>query len=203
MSEKPYEYLIFCRGIRDCLKNFVKDANIQEKELPNTLKPLEIDYVHQTAKSLGLLSRIGENRKITIYKKSSMSYLKDTPKINLTEKSKIALQVKIRQNPLTRQDRNDLKPSKVDICRSIGKLASGIPQVPIKSEVKPMISNYSEEILNTLSSPQQVILLKCGPDPRSRLLVLSQILLNDANERGQKIKVRHEQYGVQPPRILP
>ena len=56
----------------------------------------------------------------------------------------------------------------VEICRSMGRLASGIPQVPIRSGVKPMMSSSPEPILASLRSPQPVMLLKCGPDPRSR-----------------------------------
>ena len=71
----------------------------------------------------------------------------------------------------------------------MGRLASGIPQVPQRSGIKPLIPNPPKSILSSLQSPQPVMLLKCGPDPRSRLLNVSQILLNDASERGQKIKV--------------
>lgn len=76
----------------------------------------------------------------------------------------------------------------VEICRSMGRLASGIPQVPIRSGGKNVTMNC-EPLLASLRGGQPVTLLKCGSDPASRLLYLSQILLNDATERGQKIKV--------------
>ena len=70
----------------------------------------------------------------------------------------------------------------------MGRLASGIPQVPVRCLYK-IPAPPSDTVLAALRSPQPVMLLKCGPDPRSRLLYLSQILLNDASDRGQKIKV--------------
>ena len=67
----------------------------------------------------------------------------------------------------------------------MGRLASGIPQVPVRAKV----TSSNDNVLAALRSAQPVVLLKTGPDPRSRLLYLSRILLNDAAERGQKIKV--------------
>ena len=195
MSQKLDEH--FKLGVQACLRGFIKDVNIQEKELPNSFRASERAYVHQTSKSFELLSKSrgkGANRAVTIYKKGSLNYLKNDSKINLTEKSRKSLLASVTQNPLTRQERQDLVPTterdrlKVEICRSMGRLASGIPQVPIRSGVKAM-TNSPEPILASLRSPQPVLLLKCGPDPRSRLLRLSQILLNDASERNQKIKV--------------
>lgn len=71
----------------------------------------------------------------------------------------------------------------------MGRLASGIPQVPVRSGGKNVNPMNCEAVLASLRGGQPVTLLKCGSDPASRLLHLSQILLNDATERGQKIKV--------------
>ena len=58
----------------------------------------------------------------------------------------------------------------------MGRLASGIPQVPIRSGVKPMMSSSPEPILASLNSPQPVMLLKCGPDPRSRWYIFTGLI---------------------------
>ena len=78
----------------------------------------------------------------------------------------------------------------VEICRSMGRLASGIPQIPAKSlNIRPLPVASLDPVTMALRGPQPVVLLKCGADPRSRLLYVSQLLLNDAADRGQKIKV--------------
>ena len=71
----------------------------------------------------------------------------------------------------------------------MGRLASGIPQIPPKCNHNSRPLPASDPVVMALRGPQAVVLLKCGPEPRSRLLYVSQLLLNDAAERGQKIKI--------------
>ena len=71
----------------------------------------------------------------------------------------------------------------------MGRLASGIPQIPPKCNHLARPVPPTDPVLTALRGPQSVVLLKCGPEPRSRLLYVSQLLLNDAAERGQKIKI--------------
>ena len=71
----------------------------------------------------------------------------------------------------------------------MGRLASGIAQVPVPSGASTFVPSPPDTILAALRSPQPVLLLKCGSDSKSRLLYTSQILLNDATERNQKIKI--------------
>ena len=107
MSQKLEEH--FKLGVQACLRGFVKDVNIQEKELPNSFRASERAYVHQVSKSFDLLSKSrgkGANRAVTIYKKGSLNYLKNDSKIHLTEKSRNALLVSVSQNPLTRQEQS-------------------------------------------------------------------------------------------------
>jgi hypothetical protein len=68
----------------------------------------------------------------------------------------------------------------------MGRLNSGIPQIPIRQPVNP--KPPSEMVINHLRN-KAVTLLKCGPDANSRLLYLSQILLTDAAETGNKIRI--------------
>ena len=118
----------FKKGVQACVSAFVKDAHLQgnlailysmiwskmmsnfliEKELPSSFRAAERAYVHQEAKSKGLLSKSrgkGGNRTVTIFKKGSLSYNKKDAKITLSPSSKKIILTQITQNPLTRQDR--------------------------------------------------------------------------------------------------
>ena len=101
----------------DCilLKGFYfYSFHFSEKELPNSFRASERAHVHQSAKSLDLLSKSrgkGANRAVTIYKKGSLNYLKNDSKINLTQNSRKTVMQSISQSPLTRQERQDLVPT--------------------------------------------------------------------------------------------
>ena len=85
-----------------------------EKELPSSFRANERAYVHQMAKSKGLLSKSrgkGGNRTVTIFKKGSLSYTKKDSKITLNANSKKLIMSQMAQNPLTRQERQELAPT--------------------------------------------------------------------------------------------
>ena len=90
------------------------DTVFSEKELPNSFRASERAFVHQSAKSLDLLSKSrgkGANRAVTIYKKGSLNYLKNDSKIQLTQNSRKAVLASFNQNPLNRQERQELVPT--------------------------------------------------------------------------------------------
>ena len=87
---------------------------LSEKELPNSFRSSERAYVHESAKSLDLLSKSrgkGANRAVTLYKKGSLNYLKNDSKIHLTQNSRKHVMQSVSQTPLTRQERQDLVPT--------------------------------------------------------------------------------------------
>ena len=82
--------------------------------MPSSFRAAERAYVHQEAKSKGLLSKSrgkGGNRTVTIFKKGSLSYSKKDAKITLSQNAKKIILSQITQNPLTRQERQELAPT--------------------------------------------------------------------------------------------
>ena len=85
-----------------------------EKELPNSFRANERAYVHQVAKTQGLLSRSrgkGANRAVTIFKNGSLAYLKNDSVITLTANSRKLAIASVNQHPLNRQEKQDLIPT--------------------------------------------------------------------------------------------
>ena len=92
--------------------------------MPSSFRSYERAYVHQVAKSKGLLSKSrgkASNRTVTIYKKGSLSYLKKDAKITLPQNAKKNVMAQMTQNPLSRQERQELAPTS-ERDRSRGKI---------------------------------------------------------------------------------
>ena len=82
--------------------------------MPNSFRASERAFVHQCAKSQGLLSKSrgkGGNRAVTIFKEGSLNYLKNDSKIELTANSRKAVIMSVTQHALTRQEKQDLLPT--------------------------------------------------------------------------------------------
>ena len=73
----------------------------------------------------------------------------------------------------------------------MSRLTPGIPKVPDKVNYPSLatVSPNTDLVLTSLRSHQSVIILKCGSNPKARVLHLSRLILNDACERNAKIKV--------------
>ena len=121
-------------GIKICLKTFLKDKTVQEKELPNSFTAAQRAYVHQEAKKLSLLSKSrsrGFNRFVTIYKKDSLNFLKNDTKLNVTANTRKMAMLYSTQYQLTRPERQDLTPNfdrdrpRQESCRTMSRLTPG------------------------------------------------------------------------------
>ena len=79
----------------------------------------------------------------------------------------------------------------VESCRTMSRLTPGIPKVPDKVNYPSLatVSPNTDLVLTSLKSHQSVIILKCGSNPKARVLHLSRLILSDASERNAKIKV--------------
>merc|ERR1712018_277697 len=187
-------------GIKICLKTFLKDKTAQEKELPNSFTAAQRAYVHQEAKKLSLLSKSrsrGFNRFVTIYKKDSLNFLKNDTKLNVTANTRKMAMLYSTQYQLTRPERQDLTPNfdrdrpRQESCRTMSPLTPGIPQVPVRLlQDSTITAQASDIVMASLKNHQSVVILKCASsNPKTRLLYLSQLILNDASERNVKLKV--------------
>ena len=121
-------------GIKICLKTFLKDKTVQEKELPNSFTASQRAYVHQEAKKLSLLSKSrgrGFHRFVTIYKKDSLNFLKNDTKLNVTANTRKMAMLYSTQYQLTRPERQDLTPNfdrdrpRQESCRTMSRLTPG------------------------------------------------------------------------------
>ena len=67
----------------------------------------------------------------------------------------------------------------------------GIPQVPVRLlQDSKITAQASDIVMASLKNHQSVVILKCASsNPKTRLLYLSQLILNDASERNVKLKV--------------
>ena len=133
-------------GIDIALKKFLADEE-NELEFPSSFTSVERAYIHQLVCDYGLTSKSrgkGASRFLTIYKKGRPSVIKSDAQLTLTADAKKLASGALTQYPVTSKERQDLLPPTDrgernpylltdgrDMSRAMGKLNSGIPQIPL------------------------------------------------------------------------
>ena len=127
------------------LKRFLMSGE-NELQYPSSFTSVERAYIHQLVSEHGLTSKSrgkGAARFLTVYKKDRSSVVKAEAQLTLTANAKRLASGTLTQYPVTSKEKQDLLPATErgerspylltdgrDTSRGMGKLNSGIPQVP-------------------------------------------------------------------------
>ena len=128
------------------LKRFLMNDEENELQYPSSFTSFERAYVHQLVSEYGLTSKSrgkGASRVLTVYKKDLSTIVKADAQLTLTANAKRLASGTLTQYPVTSKEKQDLLPPTErgernpylltdgrDTSRGMGKLNSGIPQVP-------------------------------------------------------------------------
>lgn len=165
------------------LKKFLEDPSATECEFPSSLFAEERAYIHNMAKEYGLRSKSrgknGVNRAVTVYKREGSSIVQADPAFDLCPNSRLLIKTLLVECPLNAKERQDLMPQLErdrerailnaevkEIGRAMGRLSSGVPQVPSANynpELLPFrkslpIWEMQDNIVRTISNNQTVLI---------------------------------------------
>ncbi|CAB3374299.1 Hypothetical predicted protein [Cloeon dipterum] len=202
------------------IRQFMTDHTRMEHAFPSSLTREQRAYVHQFAIENNLQSKSrgkGPNRFLTIYKRDGSTIIGDDATLPLGVSSLEDIGRLLSRNPVTPKERQDVAPyvdrdaerrmeamvrtavseaKKDAACRILGRLSSGVAQVPPQANANPEITlqraglpiaAYREEILNTIGANQVTII--CGETGSGKTTQVPQFLLEQATTAGKACRL--------------
>ncbi|KAK3929267.1 3'-5' RNA helicase YTHDC2 [Frankliniella fusca] len=194
------------------LKKFLEDPSATECEFPSSLYAEERAYIHNMAKEYGLRSKSrgknGVNRAVTVFKRDGSCIVQADPSFDLCPSSRLLIKTLLVKCPLTGKECQDLMPQLErdrertilnaevkEIGRAMGRLSSGVPQVPTPNFNPEVLSfrknlpiwDSRDNIVCTIANNQTVLI--AGETGSGKTTQVPQFILEHCQNFGKPCRI--------------